>query len=1031
MLGERRRHLLAKGYGNPLCNPELSDVRIGDVGHFTDASSFRYFFNIRFPRDDPANSFLRDPVIEADTLDFKTVTTMDSNITLVATDFQEGDDGQVGEPQVGNPAGICASSDVGAASLPKGICSETLPLLEPFRKHVLDYGGAWFEFMLKWGHPAGEPLYLITGCVKSSLPSQNEAIPSSRAAFVVREPSKEGQCVFLRGYMIQKRRIPLIPEPVVHSSPEVPPIERSPEVKRSLMRRIWSLFTSCWRDTSISPRSNNPLSHPDQRPCLQDTSFPRNNGLFHPSKFIIEHIFATFPDATFAIVHDDEWMSVLRPEDTGRFPDNREIVERVFKKYNVEMQSGRAFFTTPQEDTARLDEPGTESNAEMGPSSQMQNMIATPKATASNGTGTVFALIIGNNDYLASDEYGTLQGCVNDARAFEKYLLDPRTQKGLQVPPSNIVVLENARRVDIISTFKSHLLENRNIPDHGEATMILFYAGHGTRIAATDNIISTDGKVEAIAPVDERTMDADGKYVHAIPDYILGWLLWELSRKKGPNITVILDSCFSGGMGRDSGKARRSGKSLSLPIPLDLDNDLWEGKTETAMSRCLWSPSATSHVLLAACREDETAWEISYSHDSIHGRFTESLITWLRRVPLENTTYVELLNCLPVWPGQTPHCVGSRRNQLVFNGNYPATGRRAVPLTPEAKFPQSFRVDIGTVEGVIVGTEFAIHAGDNSLLCTLVAESVQIGHSILIAKDKPITIPEGSRAVVSDWKNEAMVLHVYLPSCSPYMSDLFPTANTYQAKGHKYRQAQSPETADILVRPAGQKIVIEHLRGTMIECQRETWFSLNGNTAHLPAVLDGIAHFNYFLERHHGSDPLKGVALEMHHLEGRYPGRKPDRSVGLDGNIVVNDEVRLSAQADAKYGFTIRNTSPADLFPYLFFFDPDMYTIKCWYSPVSVHDAAPLKKEGGVVTVGMGSEPAFHFPGTLPPGVSSSFAFLKLFVSTQHLDLEWIQQETPFDPEFQGTGRLVAGLEPFTDLPWWDSLKVILTLTAG
>ncbi|KAJ7884026.1 hypothetical protein B0H13DRAFT_1721125 [Mycena leptocephala] len=450
------------------------------------------------------------------------------------------------------------------------------------------------------------------------------------------------------------------------------------------------------------------------------------------------------------------------------------------------------------------------------------------------------------------------------------------------------------------------------------------------------------------------------------------------------------------------------------------------------MSHHLWAPSATSHVLMAACRHDETAREFDcdQGHELIHGRFTKSLITWLRRVPLENTTYAELLNQLPVFPGQTPQCSGFKRNQLVFNGNYPATGRRALALTLQTIL-QSFRVDIGTVEGVVPEIEFAVHAGDNSFLCTLVAHSVKIGHAILVTKNKqPVTIPEGSRAVVSDWKNRPMVLHVHLPPDFLYTSDLFPTTNiTYQPKGRKYVQAQSAATADILVRAEGHEIVIDHLTSTMFECQHETRFSLNGNTAHLPAVVDGIAHFNYFLERCNGSDPPEAVALEMHRLVGKYPGRKPDRSVGLDGNMVVNGEVRLTTQADAKYGFTTRNSSPVDLFPHLFFFDPDMYTIRSWYSPASVHDAAPLKKNG-VLTIGMGSESAFQFPETLPPGVSSSSAFLKMFVSTQHLDLGWIQQETPFDPQYEGTWRLGGAREAFAALPRWDALKVILTLTA-
>ncbi|KAJ7117422.1 hypothetical protein C8R44DRAFT_577690, partial [Mycena epipterygia] len=106
------------------------------------------------------------------------------------------------------------------------------------------------------------------------------------------------------------------------------------------------------------------------------------------------------------------------------------------------------------------------------------------------------------------------------------------------VPASNIVVLlnEQATRENILATFVSHFLNNRKISDGGKTTRILFFAGHGTRTNAPDNLISRDGKVEAICPVDERKTDASGKYVHTIPDYVLGWLLWELAAKKGPNI---------------------------------------------------------------------------------------------------------------------------------------------------------------------------------------------------------------------------------------------------------------------------------------------------------------------------------------------------------------------------------------------------------------------------------------------------------------------------------------------------------------
>jgi hypothetical protein len=46
----------------------------------------------------------------------------------------------------------------------------------------------------------------------------------------------------------------------------------------------------------------------------------------------------------------------------------------------------------------------------------------------------------------------------------------------------------------------------------------------------------------------------------------------------------------------------------------------------------------------------------------------------------------------------------------------------------------------------------------------------------------------------------------------------------------------------------------------------------------------------------------------------------------------------------------------------------------------------------------MGGEWAFQF--SCPPGESPSSGFLKLFMSTEPVDLEQIEQKTPFDPKF-------------------------------
>ncbi|KAJ7464436.1 caspase domain-containing protein [Mycena latifolia] len=672
--------------------------------------------------------------------------------------------------------------------------------------------------------------------------------------------------------------------------------------------------------------------------------------------------------------------------------------------------------------------------------------------SAPSSKGKVFAFIIGINDYLSTEDFTTLRGAVSDARAFQKYLLDPREKCGLGVPAENIVMIENlqATRKNIFATFRSHFLDNDKIPDHGNATMILFYAGHGTRMEAPDNWGTADGKVEAICPVDERTTDAEGEYVHAIPDYILGWLLRELKDKKGPNVTVICDSCHAGGVGRAFGESR-SASSLSPVVPLDLDSHLWKGKATPAQAYSMWEADTSSHVLLAACRQDEAAREIQYPDKSAHGRFSAALIFQLRRATLETTTYAELLDLLPQWSGQTPYCGGERRNRLVFDGNYPATGRRALPLTlhkappheapapvvvmdreqPEVPAPlvDSYRVEMGSVEGVVPGTEFDVLAPDNTFLGKLTARFVQINHSILAPPDQqPLTLPPGARVVVSRWVNPALILHVYTPPGFPYTADLFPALASHASHGQKYVQARARESAGIALRAeADGVLVVERLTSTLVECAPETRFDLGGNTARLPAIVDGIAHFNYFLDRHHGSAPIEGVTLEMHRLVGEVPGRRPDLTCGNNGNLVDKHEARFALERGAMYGFTIRNEGPEDLFPYLFYFDPDQYTIHRWYSPAGyVH--APLKSNGGTVTIGMGGERAFYL--ALPPGEKKSSGFLKLFVATAFsIDLDWMRQPvSPFNPIYQGTNRLKMR-ERALEVPKWDGYSVMLTVT--
>ncbi|KAF7356191.1 hypothetical protein MVEN_00950400 [Mycena venus] len=1065
-------------------------VRIGDVGVVTPPGSFDPIFNILHGQGDRVvNRFgvpehfvqleLGDYDIEWHDLRHPIGSDV-SNTTIAKKRLgvEASVDGNVFLP-VGAGAEVEVSTDskrVAVLVLPDGASTWDLRNhLQLFKDYAEKHTQNWYKFVN--GHLgrriANGDLYLITGVTKSSSWSvaaveqgsgDNRISLKLKAAQVAtagasyawtweergssnchsgpRGPQsqmawKNNQTVFLRGFKTYFRlpRPAMLPKALwiqdsnwsdIRWKGQVAPYSNS-SARSGTASGISSTQTA-GAGRSLSPSESAELPS-------DNVDFLDRVG-YHPSRAINEHLLDCDPTATVAITHDDEWASVLT-EDDHEMPTRYELIRRISNKFDIATTpSGAVYLRARSIGGVRASREQESSHVfssllrlnEMPETYEMPPPYEEIQKPSSGGEDTVFALLIGIDNYVAKNDLPPLRGAVNDARAFQQHLLD------FHVPPSNILLIENERatRAAILSAFQSHFLKNENIPDGGEATIIFFFAGYGSLVDAPAAMNWRDLHVKVLCPVDERTTNDAGEYVHPIPDYVLGWLLWELAEKKGRNITVILDSCTSGGMGRDVGMPRAA-LSKSRPIPHAVDSHLWKGKTDTVWSYRMWSTSATSHVLLAACHEDETAREVKYKEGQ-NGRFTRSLIDLLRWAPLESITYEDLIDRLPRWSGQTPYCGGSGIKRPIFNGNYPKAARRSVRLwssedDPKPNSSKLFVADIGTVEGVVTGTEFSIYDKDNKFLCTFVAQSVLVHRSILVGRNRsPVDIPLSSRAVVSDWKDRSMLLRVYIPPDFPYTDPLFQLSRAVQPP--RFVQAPSLEEAHIAVRIDADRdeVIIESRTPTMLKFQPEKRFPLEGKRSHLFDAIDGVAHFSYFLDRANDVDPIQGFALEMHRLKGEFPNRQPDMKVGENGNMVKDGAVRFVSEEGAKYGFTIRNVFSEALFPYLFYFDPETYTIQQWYSPEGRYAGAALQS-GETLTIGMGSERAFEF--MLEPGEVSSCGFLKLFVTREFIDLDWIRQTvSPFSPSFQGNGRRTTEKEEFDKMVTWDALTVTLTMIA-
>ncbi|KZT00935.1 uncharacterized protein LAESUDRAFT_764155 [Laetiporus sulphureus 93-53] len=287
--------------------------------------------------------------------------------------------------------------------------------------------------------------------------------------------------------------------------------------------------------------------------------------------------------------------------------------------------------------------------------------LKTASLNSSAPVDPVWAVVIGTNKYAHAQ---WLDGAVKDACAVREFLLH-----FLHVPEDHISLLldRNATREAIITTLHDHLLNNPMIK-RGDA-IIIYFAGHGARY-----VNDRGGSYEAIVPADRgKMLSADSlDIVEDICEHKLHSYLNQLRDAKGYNITLILDCCYSGGCSRGGPAATRAVRSAA-PLhhpPPRLDQRTAQCERKRCV-RCLtgdndWERDMTSHVLLAACQEDELAM------DSVRGgAFTRALLRRLRLICsttcLTTMTYVRLMaKLVSLGERQHPMVVGEHQDSVLF-----------------------------------------------------------------------------------------------------------------------------------------------------------------------------------------------------------------------------------------------------------------------------------------------------------------------------------------------------------------------------
>lgn len=388
-----------------------------------------------------------------------------------------------------------------------------------------------------------------------------------------------------------------------------------------------------------------------------------------------------------------------------------------------------------------------------------------------------YALFIGIDQYLPNtrpgntQKYESLHGCVRDAVRMKEFL-----QHRLALPDTHMIMLLAPNTTPITSTelavphhqfptYSAIVAAFQRITEMGQPGDMLFiyYAGHGARTASSvPEYKKTD---EVLIPMD--ACSPQGRYLH---DVELAYLLKKMG-DAGLVVTLIIDSCFSGGTTRGLGNMTIRGtgsidsdppRSASLVASSQILAENWSHLPNGVLHRSHWFPATTAYVLLAACRATEQAYEYPLDSYNGHGVFTYWLLEAFEHMS-PNATYQMvharvLAQVHAQYERQTPLILGEAE-RLVFGSQTRHSEYAATVLKIDMEQRQLL-LNVGEAHALVrKGAKFAIYPAEVTDFaqverCLAIVEIVDLGginsSARIVDILSPIWIEPGAKAVLRD-----------------------------------------------------------------------------------------------------------------------------------------------------------------------------------------------------------------------------------------------------------------------------------------
>lgn len=651
----------------------------------------------------------------------------------------------------------------------------------------------------------------------------------------------------------------------------------------------------------------------------------------------------------------------------------------------------------------------------------------------------IHALLIGVESYSLENFNPKLNGPFIDVDSVKKFLTDD-----LHTPPKNILVLKDPTRAKILESFQTHLINNPSIRPGCKDPLLLYFSGHGGRVLAPSTwpITDSERKHEVIIASDCNR----AKKIEPIPDRTISALLVMVSRRHGDNITVIFDCCHSLHATRKPGdslptgsEARSVPEHLIPPLSQDTDRHIWSRQEVTQerrrkpageYQRSLGDPSNRSHVLLAACRQLQSAY--SCTTPPLGGYFTNALLRTLRECHSQNLywSYPQIIQDVQkrlkkLEKFQIPEALGWLLERPLFEA-FVETGRFRVEKT---SVPYRYRIAAGHLHAIAPDTRFAIFMDIRSteVIAEVLPDEVNSVECLATLPTRDPTLLYAS--IISQGTGRHLQVHIPETTQGSYRAlySLVWTASTCPID-----VVEDETKADLIIEAdavtAGQFYLIR--RDPLLSDDRISRLKVPANlqfSASPEKVVSNLAQISFFnfhlyhLPVHHTGFPLrKKVTVGLGAFTDALAGGLEIANTGPMPVSSHTGALEMNVVPDKEYVLVFKNNTNRNLFFYLLYFDPLTYEITVMYKPSQPQE---YTRPGGSLQLGRSLEfGELAFQNTTDTDIE--VGFMKLYMLTSRVDLDSLAQRGIFLPMDQQRIDDKKDLNNVTERTDWDAVVI-------